>query len=67
LLASFTPATTLVLQPAAHPIFDHIIVGITILMRQHLTPHSAKSGELSGLFNYIEQARHAHTYDNNDY
>jgi len=50
-LATFTPTIPrkLVLQPTAHRWFDHIVVGLLILMREHLTP---RSGEANALFNY---------------
>ncbi|OCH92975.1 hypothetical protein OBBRIDRAFT_832985 [Obba rivulosa] len=50
-LATFTPTVPrkLVLQPTAHRWFDHIVVGLLILMREHLTP---RSGEAAALFNY---------------
>jgi len=54
LLATFSPALprTLTVQPYAHPLFDHLVVALLVLMREHLTPLVGLSGDAAGLFNY---------------
>jgi hypothetical protein len=54
-IARYEPTShpqSLVLQPSGHILFDHIVIGLLILMRDHLTPKVSQVGDAVGMFNY---------------
>lgn len=69
LLATFSPALprTLTVQPYAHPLLDHLVVALLVLMREHLTPLVGLSGDAAGLFNYGGGAARVGELQNQDW
>ncbi|KZT27523.1 hypothetical protein NEOLEDRAFT_1130495 [Neolentinus lepideus HHB14362 ss-1] len=60
-LATFNPnesmsSRKLTVHLAGFPLFDHLVVGLLILMREYLTPHTELIGGAAGLFNYHPHA-----------
>ncbi|TFK56443.1 hypothetical protein OE88DRAFT_1721668 [Heliocybe sulcata] len=58
-LATFdasVPSRKLTVYPAGFPLFDHLLIGLLILMREHLTPRTDLIGGAAGLFNYHPHA-----------
>lgn len=59
-LATFEPdsgsSRKLTVYPAGYPLFDHLVIGLLVLMREYLTPSTAQIGGAAGLFNYHPHA-----------